>query len=65
MNTDNLHKLINRYTDDYYTVNNSEHDEVFKWAAIKQFFAMSGSLISIRIYRLPESLTMLKRNAQY
>lgn len=37
MNTDNLHKLINRYTDDYYTVNNSEHDEVFKWAAIKQF----------------------------
>lgn len=37
MNTDNLHKLINRYTDDYYMVNNSEHDEVFKWAAIKQF----------------------------
>lgn len=37
MNTDNLHKLINRYTDNYYMVNNSEHDEVFKWAAIKQF----------------------------
>lgn len=37
MNTDNLHKLINRYTDNYYTVNISGHDEVFKWAAIKQF----------------------------
>lgn len=37
MNTDNLHKLINRYTDNYYTINNSEHDEVFKWAAAKQF----------------------------
>ncbi len=37
MNNENLHELINRYEQNYYLVNNSEHDEIFKWRAVKQF----------------------------
>ncbi len=37
MNHANLHELINRYEANYYTVNNKEHDEIFKWRAVKQF----------------------------
>lgn len=37
MNTDNLHSLINRYEENFYTLNNSEHDEIFKWRAAKRF----------------------------
>ena len=37
MNLENLHELINRYTANYHIVNDSEHNEIFKWAAVKQF----------------------------
>lgn len=37
MNTDNLHELINRYENNYALFNNKEHNEVFKWRAVKQF----------------------------
>ncbi len=37
MNTDNLHNLINRYEENFYILNNSEHDEIFKWRAAKRF----------------------------
>lgn len=37
MNTENLHKLIDRYEEGFYVLNNSEHDEIFKWRAARQF----------------------------
>lgn len=37
MNTENLHKLIDRYEENFYTINNSENDEIFKWRAAKRF----------------------------
>ena len=37
MNYDNLHELINRYEENFYLVNNSENDEIFKWRAIRHF----------------------------
>lgn len=37
MNRANLHKLIDRYEENFYILNNSEHDEIFKWRAAKQF----------------------------
>ena len=37
MNKANLHKLIYRYEENFYILNNSEHDEIFKWRAAKQF----------------------------
>ncbi len=37
MNTENLHRLINRYEENFYTLNNSENDEIFKWRAAKRF----------------------------
>lgn len=37
MNTENLHELINRYEDNYAMVNNSTHDEKFKWGAVRGF----------------------------
>lgn len=37
MNTDNLHTLIERYEENYYVVNNQEHDEKFKWEATQCF----------------------------
>ena len=37
MNTDNLHKLINRYEENFYILNDSNHDEIFKWRAAKRF----------------------------
>ena len=37
MNTENLHKLIDRYEENFYTLNNSENDEIFKWRAAKKF----------------------------
>ena len=37
MNKANLHKLIDRYEENFYILNNSEHDEIFKWRAAKQF----------------------------
>ena len=37
MNTENLHRLIDRYEEHFYTLNNSENDEIFKWRAAKQF----------------------------
>lgn len=37
MNTENLHKLIDRYEEDFYVLNNSEHNEIFKWRAAQQF----------------------------
>ena len=37
MNTANLHSLIDRYEENFYTLNNSEHDEIFKWRAAKRF----------------------------
>ncbi len=37
MNSDNLHELIDRYENNYQVVNNSTHDEKFKWAAVRGF----------------------------
>lgn len=37
MNTENLHELINRYENNYEMVNNSTHDEKFKWGAVRGF----------------------------
>lgn len=37
MNQENLQKLIQRYTEAYDTVNNSDNDEIFKWAAVRHF----------------------------
>lgn len=35
MNTDNLHELIRRYEDHIDKIYNAEHDELFKWKAMK------------------------------
>ena len=35
MNYDNIHELINRYESEIDTLYNREHDEVFKWRALK------------------------------
>jgi len=37
MNLNNLHELINRYEENFYMVNNDDHNEIFKWKAIKRF----------------------------
>lgn len=37
MNDSNLHELINRYESNYHLANNTEHNEIFKWKAVKQF----------------------------
>lgn len=37
MNNQNLHELIDRYEQNFEFVNNSEHDEIFKWRAVKLF----------------------------
>lgn len=35
MNTDNLHELIKRYEDNFDMLNGNEHNELFKWKAMK------------------------------
>ena len=37
MNRENLHKLIDIYEERFYELNNSIHDEIFKWRAVKHF----------------------------
>ena len=37
MNLENLHKLIDKYEENFYTINSAEHDEIFKWRAMKRF----------------------------
>ena len=37
MNKENLDNLINKYEEQFYVINNSENDEIFKWRAAKQF----------------------------
>ena len=37
MNLENLHKLIDKYEENFYTINSVEHDEIFKWRAMKRF----------------------------
>lgn len=37
MNYENLHKLIDRYEENIYYLNNSECDEKFKWHAVQRF----------------------------
>lgn len=37
MNKQNIHTLIDRYEQNYYIVNNQEHDEKFKWEAVQCF----------------------------
>ena len=37
MNQENLHRLIDKYEEKFYALNDSEHDEIFKWRAAKQF----------------------------
>lgn len=37
MNFNNLHEIINRYEENFDMVNNKDHDEIFKWKAIKRF----------------------------
>ena len=35
MNLDNLHELINRYEQNIDILHGEEHDELFKWRAVK------------------------------
>lgn len=37
MNTNNLHALIDRYEERYYTINDAENNEKFKWKAVQGF----------------------------
>lgn len=37
MNLENLHRLIDKYEENFYELNNTEHDESFKWRAAKRF----------------------------
>ena len=37
MNTENLHEIINRYTQQYEVINNKDNFELFKWRAAKQY----------------------------
>lgn len=37
MNYENLHKLIERYEENIYYLNNAESDEKFKWHAVRRF----------------------------
>lgn len=37
MNTANLNTLIQRYEDNFEWINNAEHDEIFKWRAVRCF----------------------------
>ena len=37
MNLENLHRLIDKYEENFYELNNSDHDESFKWRAAKKF----------------------------
>ena len=37
MNTANLNTLIQRYEDNFEWINNEEHDEIFKWRAVRCF----------------------------
>lgn len=37
MNFKNLHSLIDRYEENFYTINSSENNEIFKWKAAKNF----------------------------
>ena len=37
MNLGNLHRLIDKYEEKFYKLNDSDHDEIFKWRAAKQF----------------------------
>lgn len=37
MNYENLHKLIDRYEENIYYLNDSVHDEKFKWYAVQKF----------------------------
>ena len=37
MNLENLHKLIDKYEENFYELNNVEHNEIFKWRAMKHF----------------------------
>ena len=37
MNEKNLHELINRYEANFYTINNAENNEIFKWKTVKHF----------------------------
>lgn len=50
MNTDNLHELINRYEENLDKIYNAEHDELFKWRAMKtwqnEWFKPEGSFSS-------------------
>ena len=50
LNTDNLHELINRYEENLDKIYNAEHDELFKWRAMKtwqdEWFKPKGSFSS-------------------
>ena len=37
MNKENLHKLIDKYEENFYFINNKDHDEIFKWRAFRRF----------------------------
>ena len=37
MNIKNLQTILDRYEENYYVINNSVNDEIFKWRATKQF----------------------------
>lgn len=37
MNENNLQELVNRYESNYALFNNKEHDEIFKWRAVRHF----------------------------
>lgn len=37
MNLENLRYLVERYGQNFPMINDQEHDEIFKWAAVRQF----------------------------
>lgn len=37
MNTENLHRLIDRYEENFEVINNAANNEIFKWKAVKCF----------------------------
>lgn len=56
MNLENLHTLIDRYEENYYMINGSDHDEKFKWGAV---FVMYGFPKTLHRYHFQNYLIQL------
>ena len=46
MNLDNLHELINRYEQNIDILYGEEHDELFKWRAVKTWHEPGGTILA-------------------